>query len=68
MKSPDRCADALVYSSSFAGAVEQVPTPEILTGIKAIDLLCPFTKGGKDRPLVSRRGELFAIEAIIGRY
>lgn len=28
--------------------VEQVPTPEILeTGIKAIDLLCPFAKGGK---------------------
>ena len=26
--------------------VEQVPTPEILeTGIKAIDLLCPFAKG-----------------------
>lgn len=28
--------------------VEQVPTPEILeTGIKSIDLLCPFAKGGK---------------------
>ena len=28
--------------------MEQVPTPEILeTGIKAIDLLCPFAKGGK---------------------
>lgn len=27
---------------------DQVPTPEILeTGIKAIDLLCPFAKGGK---------------------
>lgn len=28
--------------------VDQVPTPEILeTGIKAIDLICPFSKGGK---------------------
>ncbi len=28
--------------------MKQVPTPEILeTGIKAIDLLCPFAKGGK---------------------
>lgn len=28
--------------------MEQVPTPEILeTGIKSIDLLCPFAKGGK---------------------
>ncbi|NLL36728.1 MAG: F0F1 ATP synthase subunit beta [Fretibacterium sp.] len=28
--------------------IEQVPTPEILeTGIKAVDLLCPFAKGGK---------------------
>ncbi len=30
------------------GLMEQNPTPEILeTGIKAIDLLCPFSKGGK---------------------
>lgn len=30
------------------GLIEQVAQPEILeTGIKAIDLLCPFSKGGK---------------------